>query len=383
MIDNIHLQQTGNPRMPADKASITQPGQIEAWPQAIHAALGPIAVITPDPMTSPKNLTSKNLTDTKGDIPKSINALIKFVTKSVQNPNVAPPIDTQTAKKKHATGEAVVLSASTTEATPGYVKPAPTKTKNSTHIDALVTIPSNNIPANPPTSPIDQPQSMTNASIQGNANITSHMGHEGVAGSVVEINAIAKNLAPVTDKQAAPVVFTPPDTKIIISGKHVSSFIITPAGSMLNVQAPVNSTNAAVPSVSADRAPMLVPATGAGLASAITAMHQAGESSAVLRLSPPGLGSLSVHVAIGQNALVNVTFISAVPQTVQILHNNLDDLRQAMAASGLNLGQADVGSDSHQGSFSEPSAAQPLLTGVTSPVSVATPITVTGLRAIA
>jgi flagellar hook-length control protein FliK len=38
-----------------------------------------------------------------------------------------------------------------------------------------------------------------------------------------------------------------------------------------------------------------------------------------------------------------VLFVPALPQTGQLLHAGMDGFRQAMTASGLNLGQAEVG----------------------------------------
>jgi flagellar hook-length control protein FliK len=50
-----------------------------------------------------------------------------------------------------------------------------------------------------------------------------------------------------------------------------------------------------------------------------------------------------VHVALGPSAQVNVSFLPATSQAAQILNAGMDGLRQAMAASGLTLGQANVG----------------------------------------
>ena len=85
------------------------------------------------------------------------------------------------------------------------------------------------------------------------------------------------------------------------------------------------------------------PATPDGMAASIVAMYRSGQSSLVLRLDPPGLGTVSVHVALAGNANVNVLFVPAVPQTAHLLQTGLGDLRQAMAASGLILGQAQIG----------------------------------------
>jgi flagellar hook-length control protein FliK len=79
------------------------------------------------------------------------------------------------------------------------------------------------------------------------------------------------------------------------------------------------------------------------MAASIVAMYRSGHSSLVLRLDPPGLGTVSVHVALGGNAAVNVLFLPSVAQTGHLLQTGLADLRQAMATSGLTLGQAQIG----------------------------------------
>jgi flagellar hook-length control protein FliK len=71
-------------------------------------------------------------------------------------------------------------------------------------------------------------------------------------------------------------------------------------------------------------------------------MHQSGQNNLTLRLDPPGLGSLSIHLASSQ-AGVNVLFVPSAAPTAQLLTQNLDGLRSAMATAGLTLGQAQVG----------------------------------------
>jgi flagellar hook-length control protein FliK len=85
------------------------------------------------------------------------------------------------------------------------------------------------------------------------------------------------------------------------------------------------------------------PATPDAMAASIIAMYRSGHSSLVLRLDPPGLGTVSVHLALGGNADVNVLFLPSVAQTAHLLQSGLADLRQAMATSGLTLGQAQIG----------------------------------------
>lgn len=85
-----------------------------------------------------------------------------------------------------------------------------------------------------------------------------------------------------------------------------------------------------------------VPATPSALAAAVVAMHKSGDASTILRLDPAGLGALTIHVSIGDGARINVQFTPAVAQTAHIINSNLDDLRQAMTAAGLSLGQSFV-----------------------------------------
>ena len=96
-------------------------------------------------------------------------------------------------------------------------------------------------------------------------------------------------------------------------------------------------------------------------------MCRNGQPSLLLRLDPPGLGALSVHVAMGSNADVNVLFVPTVAQTAHLLHGGLGDLRQAMAASGLTLGQAQVGGGASGGSGDRGQARNPGTAAATSP----------------
>lgn len=96
------------------------------------------------------------------------------------------------------------------------------------------------------------------------------------------------------------------------------------------------------PPLASATAPLITP-DSANLAAAITAMHQSGQASATLRLDPPGLGNLTIHLGLGQENAVNVQFITAVPQTTQIIANHLNDLRQAMENAGIALGNTQIG----------------------------------------
>ncbi|WP_298215965.1 flagellar hook-length control protein FliK, partial [Acidocella sp.] len=71
--------------------------------------------------------------------------------------------------------------------------------------------------------------------------------------------------------------------------------------------------------------------------------HQSGETRAVLRLDPPGLGHLSIQVGLNTQNQVNVTFAPSNAAAAQVLQTALPGLGSALAQSGLSLGQAQVG----------------------------------------
>ena len=83
--------------------------------------------------------------------------------------------------------------------------------------------------------------------------------------------------------------------------------------------------------------------SSSALAATVSAMHQAGQSGTVLHIDPPGLGNLSVHVGLGQQGQVNVLFVPDSAAGAQALQSGLSGLSQAMAQSGLTLGQAQIG----------------------------------------
>ncbi len=118
-------------------------------------------------------------------------------------------------------------------------------------------------------------------------------------------------------------------------------------------------SQAAASAVASATAPV-TQSSAAGLAAAVTAMHQAGQSGTVLKLDPPGLGNLAVHVALGQSGLLNVTFLPTTQAASTMLQNNLSGLGPALAQSGIMLGQAQVGGqfnqNAGQGAYQPPSA---------------------------
>ncbi|WP_205619780.1 flagellar hook-length control protein FliK [Acidocella sp. MX-AZ02] len=93
----------------------------------------------------------------------------------------------------------------------------------------------------------------------------------------------------------------------------------------------------------ASASPVLAAGSATALAATVTALHQAGQSGAVLRLDPPGLGHLSVQVGLGAQGQVNLLFVPSTADAAQALQSALPGLSGAMAQSGLTLGQAQVG----------------------------------------
>jgi flagellar hook-length control protein FliK len=135
--------------------------------------------------------------------------------------------------------------------------------------------------------------------------------------------------------------------------------VTAPAATPAQPSAPVTTP----PAVAAVPDAASISATPAALAASITAMHRNGQTSALLRLDPPGLGTLSIHVALGHEnsggaGQVNLLMVPAVTQTAQLLNSGIDSLRQALAAAGLTLGQAQIGQGGQGGQNPAPDPQQ-------------------------
>lgn len=72
-------------------------------------------------------------------------------------------------------------------------------------------------------------------------------------------------------------------------------------------------------------------------------MVGAAEQTATLSLNPPELGPLQVVINV-QNDKADATFISSNPEVRQALQDGMANLREKMAESGIQLGQANVNS---------------------------------------
>jgi flagellar hook-length control protein FliK len=72
-----------------------------------------------------------------------------------------------------------------------------------------------------------------------------------------------------------------------------------------------------------------------------------GVQTAQIRVTPDELGPITVQVHL-QGSTANVLLSSAHEQTRLVLESSLGGLRDALAAGGLSLGQASVGSEQQQ-----------------------------------
>jgi len=172
--------------------------------------------------------------------------------------------------------------------------------------------------------------------------VTTHVTATAVA-SVSAASGTKTMLTAISPDDAPALPVTPPDKTDENSDKSTISTLPITTSALAQTTATVQP--AAVTATAA--LPVVQPST-AGLAAAVTAMHQAGQSGAVLRLDPPGLGTLSVHVGLAQNGQVNVLFIPSTQDASTALQNNLSGLGAALAQSGITLGQAQVGGQFNQ-----------------------------------
>ena len=83
---------------------------------------------------------------------------------------------------------------------------------------------------------------------------------------------------------------------------------------------------------------------GNALGSQVLAMVAAGRNQVTVHLSPPNLGTLTVHVEV-QSHDVSAWFASPQPQVQQAVNDALAQLHGTLGGAGLNLAGAWVGAD--------------------------------------
>ncbi|OYV41286.1 MAG: hypothetical protein B7Z80_02295 [Rhodospirillales bacterium 20-64-7] len=367
----------------------TKSGSIASWQREVKAAVSPRDTTDAMPHSDIPVPLPKKFPTHANDTSSNLIALVKLVTTPKIMSNHITQVDSKVVahpmSKKHALPAVMVASSSAPEMIPQPIQPDPRKPKSPRpeHSPSSASVNNTPVKATVQIGGISQQTKDVTLSpivVDNPQKAGLHIDHQGINAPKASMSLFTTIPISSKTKVIEEIAIRPVETKFFENIKQVSPLNIVPSISIPSV----SMTSVSKPSIPVSGGvTAVIPASSAGLAAAITAMHQAGENSAVLKLNPPGLGNLSVHVAIGQNALINVMFISAVPQTVQLLHNNLTDLRQALAASGLNLGEANVGADGSQNRSTHPPALQSEARTTSPSERELTPTTPIGIRAMA
>ncbi|HYL31650.1 MAG TPA: flagellar hook-length control protein FliK [Stellaceae bacterium] len=131
--------------------------------------------------------------------------------------------------------------------------------------------------------------------------------------------------------------------------------VSVPLSSALGSQTAPTAANGAVSVLASDGSSQPL---GSALGSQILSMVASGRNQVTVHLSPPDLGSLTVHVEV-QSRDVSAWFASPQPQVQQAVSDALAQLHGSLSGAGLNLSGAWVGADVSGGGNGRP-AATPL-----------------------
>jgi flagellar hook-length control protein FliK len=195
-------------------------------------------------------------------------------------------------------------------------------------------------------------------------------------------------LAARSAQETTPAVTTGTDVKAKDKSQTIQSLGSTSLASAVTSATGANAVSATAPSNNTTSANSISANSPSALAATVTALHQSGQNGAVLRLDPPGLGHLSVQVGLNTQGQVNVLFVPSTADAAQALHAALPQLGNAMAQSGLTLGQAQVGgqfsqSGGQQQSYGQNGGYTPPAQTVSAPTASPASTTITGLSAYA
>lgn len=272
--------------------------------------LAPVVVVPPPPPVSPSNTTkADSALQTESDIAATTptNPATMTVGDDGKPPTPATP-SSVTTKEAQPTAPQVQVQVQTLPATPS---PATASASASPRQDVVSASPSNH--AAPPVTPLP---TSTSAS-------TSHL----------LVNRILQSSQENTTSIS----------KTSASGK-ASPSTVTPLGASFSIDSPTSTTpSSASPTISATSGADGATNNGAALAATVTALHQAGQTNTIMRLDPPGLGHLSVQVGLTPQGQINVLFVPSSADAAHVLQASLPHFNQAMAQSGLALGQSQVG----------------------------------------
>lgn len=278
--------------------------------------LAPVVVVPPPPV-SPSNTTkADSALQTESDIATTnpTNPATMTVGDDGKPPAPTTPSSVTTKEAQPTASPVQVQAQVQAQALPATPSPATASASASPRQDVVSASPSSNH-ATPPVTPLP---TSTSAS-------TSHL----------LVNRILQNSQENTTSIS----------KTSASGK-ASPSTVTPLGASFSIDSPTSTTPtsaSASPTISATSGADGATNNGAALAATVTALHQAGQTNTIMRLDPPGLGHLSVQVGLTPQGQINVLFVPSSADAAHVLQASLPHFNQAMAQSGLALGQSQVG----------------------------------------
>jgi len=178
----------------------------------------------------------------------------------------------------------------------------------------------------------------------------------GTAASTLVLAALAtserdpNHTSPGNNGGTAPVAVAGAGSPTASPGVSIAGFPLSPA---LSSQPAQSGANGEINVVAPDGSSQPL---GNALGSQILSMVTAGRNQVTVHISPPDLGSLTVHVEV-QSRDVSAWFASPQPQVQQAVSDALAQLHGSLSGAGLNLSGAWVGADVSGGGNGRPAAA--------------------------
>ena len=287
---------------PDTTKAATKTDQKKSVPTAMPVA--PFVVVPPPPVSAPKATGSDNAT-------QAVTAV------AAADSSAIPPTTPEDVGKKP-------LPSTASPASPTEAKPA------SQHAQAANT---KATPAAPVASPRQAATVSTAPSNRHTSPALPAPTSTAASTSQLLVNRIVQSATP-----------TKESPRKILTATKASPNAVTPLGTSFSLGSPTSTApTSASPALSATPGTDAANNNGAALAATVTALHQAGQTSTIMRLDPPGLGHLSVQVGMTPQGQINVLFVPSSADAAQALQASLTHFNQAIIQSGLALGQSQVG----------------------------------------
>jgi flagellar hook-length control protein FliK len=135
-----------------------------------------------------------------------------------------------------------------------------------------------------------------------------------------------------TPETAIPTRLAPTATQAVPDGDVLAPF----AGPTVSSAASTAPANASDKSASGGNQ-LAVPSNISALASAIAAKSAAGTKTFDIRMDPPELGRVDVHLSVDSDGKVQASLHAEHPQTLALLQRDSQNLERALKDAGLNL----------------------------------------------